>query len=135
MSENGEGNLGVGKLIEYLNTTRRQAELSINILNEKITELTTETNELQLALDEVTTEKDYYANLVETMQKENTNKSRLQERDDWKCLVESVQSDRTRLQEECNNLGRQLTYTNGTCLCCHSYSLFLNNLHLLLIRH
>jgi len=102
--------------MEYLSTTRRQAELSINILNEKITELTNDNNKFKSSIEELTNERDYYANLAESIQKESTNKSRLQERDDWKCLVESIQSDRSRLQEECNNLGTTI-HSYFSCYC------------------
>ena len=95
---------GVNKLVEYLNQTRRQAELSINILNDKIKELTEENQVYQSNIAVLTEENSYYKSLVEQLQNETTNKSRLQERDDWKCLVESIQKDRSRLQDECIRL-------------------------------
>ena len=42
------------------------------------------------------------------MKQENSTKWRLQERDDWKALVESVQSDRARIQEMNNELEEKL---------------------------
>ena len=39
---------------------------------------------------------------------ENSKKWRLQERDDWKALVDSVQNDRSRLQDECFQLESKL---------------------------
>jgi hypothetical protein len=54
-------------------------------------------------------QRDYYKNFAEQLQLENSKKWRLQERDDWKALVDSVQKDRIRLQEECNKMERELT--------------------------
>lgn len=42
----------------------------------------------------------YLKDLIEQLKGENSRKWRLQERDDWKSLVDSVQADRVRLQEE-----------------------------------
>lgn len=53
-------------------------------------------------------QRDYYKNFAEQLQLENSKKWRLQERDDWKALVDSVQRDRGRLQEECNIMEREL---------------------------
>lgn len=89
---------GLAKLTEYLNQTRKQAELSIDILNKKISELENENERLS-------GEKDYFHSLTLQLKIENSKKWRLQERDDWKSLVDSIQIDRTRLQNVCNNLG------------------------------
>ena len=51
---------------------------------------------------------EYYKNLVEQLKVEGTRKSRLQERDDWKALVDSIQTDRVRLQEKNITLAQQL---------------------------
>ena len=53
-------------------------------------------------------QRDYYRNFSEQLQLENSKKWRLQERDDWKALVDSVQRDRGRLQDECNAMEREL---------------------------
>ena len=45
---------------------------------------------------------------MEQLKSENSRKWRLQERDDWKSLVDSVQADRARLQEETMRLNLQL---------------------------
>jgi hypothetical protein len=99
---------GVGKLIEFLNATRRQAELSINNLNEKIQELTAENEYLQKEYDETMVERNHYKQLAETLEQASGTKARLRERDDWKSLVESIQSDRSRLQDECNSIAEEL---------------------------
>eukprot|EP01035_Chromulina_nebulosa_P020997 gene20997-27210_t len=44
----------------------------------------------------------------EQLKRENTNKYKLQERDDWKSLVESLQNDRSRLQQECIKLQEEI---------------------------
>ena len=92
---------GLSKLAEYLNQTRRQAEQSIDILNSKISELVNES-------EAISSERDYFRNYSEQLKLENSQKWRLQERDDWKSLVESVQTDRGRLQENCNRLEIEL---------------------------
>jgi hypothetical protein len=50
----------------------------------------------------------YNKRWAEQLQLENSQKYRLNERDDWKSLVESVQADRGRLQEECMRLEVEL---------------------------
>ena len=92
---------GLAKLTEYLNQTRRQAEASIDVLNAKINELNEDNEKLN-------GEKEYYRQYSEQLKLENSKKWRLQERDDWKSLVDSVQHDRSRLQEECARLEAEL---------------------------
>ena len=92
---------GLAKLTEYLNQTRRQAETSIDVLNDKINELNQDNEKLM-------GEKEYYRQYSEQLKLENSKKWRLQERDDWKSLVDSVQHDRSRLQEECARLEAEL---------------------------
>ncbi len=53
-------------------------------------------------------QKEYYRSLVDQLKVENSRKSRLQERDDWKALIDSIQADRVRLQEENIMLAQQL---------------------------
>lgn len=92
---------GLQKLTAYLNQTRRQAEAAIDTLNEQIAELKHE-NELYAQLcKKVEEEKEYFRVLSEQMKQEGTTKQRLQERDDWRSLIDSVQKDRARLQEQC----------------------------------
>ena len=50
---------------------------------------------------------------MEQLQSENSRKWRLQERDDWKSLVDSVQADRVRLQEETMQLTLLLEEANN----------------------
>jgi chromosome segregation ATPase len=92
---------GLAKLAAYLQQTRKQAELSIDILNTRILSLENESEALS-------SERDYFRNYSEQLKLENSKKWRLHERDDWKSLVESVQVDRARLQESCDNLEIEL---------------------------
>lgn len=92
---------GLQKLTAYLNQTRRQAEAAIDVLNDQIAELKHE-NELYAQLcKKVDEEKEYFRVLSEQLKQEGTTKQRLQERDDWRSLIDSVQKDRARLQEQC----------------------------------
>ena len=96
------------KLADYLAQTRRQAEASIDVLNTRIVELTREVDIAKDAAEHVEGERDYFRNLSEQLKLENSKKWRLQERDDWKSLVDSVQRDRARLQDECHRLETEL---------------------------
>lgn len=92
---------GLAKLAAYLQQTRKQAELSIDILNTRILSLENES-------EAISSERDYFRNYSEQLKLENSKKWRLHERDDWKSLVDSVQVDRARLQENCDNLEIEL---------------------------
>jgi len=50
---------------------------------------------------------------VEQLKIENSRKWRLQERDDWKALVDSVQKDRDRLHDECIRLETSLNQAHS----------------------
>jgi hypothetical protein len=104
--------LGLAKLTEYLNQTRRQAEAAIDALNEKIFQLQDENENTLKECEKFQSERDYFRNYAEQLKLENSKKWRLQERDDWKSLVESVQKDRSRLQDECLNLESLLEEAN-----------------------
>lgn len=104
--------LGLAKLTEYLNQTRRQAEAAIDALNEKIFQLRDENENILKECEKFQSERDYFRNYAEQLKLENSKKWRLQERDDWKSLVESVQKDRSRLQDECLSLESLLEEAN-----------------------
>lgn len=95
---------GVARLTAYLQQTKRQAENSIDKMNQHIEELQEDLETSKLVSRQLEQERDYFRNLAEQLREENTKKWRLQERDDWKALLESVQEDRVRLQDECNRL-------------------------------
>jgi hypothetical protein len=96
------------RLTEYLNQTRRQAERSIDHLNQQLKELEEELENNKAVAEHLIGERDYYRNLSEQLKLENSKKWRLNERDDWKSLVESIQADRTALQEEVSRLEAEL---------------------------
>ena len=98
---------GVARLTAYLQQTKRQTEHSIDIMNKHIEELQDDLETQKLVSSQLEQERDYFRNLSEQLKLENTKKWRLQERDDWKALLESVQEDRVRLQEECTKLEQQ----------------------------
>ena len=105
--------LGLIKLTEYLNQTRRQSEMAIDSLNDKINELTTDNDKALKLIEKYQNERDYYRNYAEQLKLQNNKKWKLQERDDWKSLVESVQNDRSRLQDDCNTLTLLLNDANN----------------------
>jgi len=94
----------IARLTAYLNQTRRQAEDSIDVLNGRYEELRVELDTSQLVCERLAEERDYFKSLSEQLKLENSKKWRLNERDDWKSLVDSIQVDRARLQEECVRL-------------------------------
>eukprot|EP00598_Pedospumella_elongata_P015454 CAMPEP_0185000786 /NCGR_PEP_ID=MMETSP1098-20130426/69189_1 /TAXON_ID=89044 /ORGANISM="Spumella elongata, Strain CCAP 955/1" /LENGTH=151 /DNA_ID=CAMNT_0027527999 /DNA_START=97 /DNA_END=549 /DNA_ORIENTATION=+ len=95
---------GLQKLTAYLNQTRRQAEAAVDALNVEISRLKQENDAYEAICRELEEEKEQYRLQVEQLKQEGTTKHRLQERDDWRSLIDSVQKDRSRLQEECNTL-------------------------------
>lgn len=92
--------VGLQKLVEFLNTTRRQAELSIKTLSDRISELETEIKSRDELLASLHEENSHLNSVIAQLKLENSQKWRLQERDDWKSLVDSIQKDRSRLQDE-----------------------------------
>eukprot|EP01038_Epipyxis_sp_PR26KG_P007329 gene7329-9989_t len=101
---------GLQKLIEYLKQTRKQAENSIDILNDHINTLTEENKLLLHRIDDLEAEKIQSKKQFDDFQLRinNPNKFKFAERDEWKVLVESIQKDRTRLQEEVSILDAEL---------------------------
>lgn len=99
---------GLAKLTEYLNQTRKQAAMSIDVLNNQIAELRAESDYNRQLVDELRADRDHYKQLGEQLRYETTTKHKLQERDDWKTLIDNMQKDRTRLSEECIQLRSQL---------------------------
>ncbi len=103
---------GLAKLTEFLKQTRRQAELAIDNLNSQIQILTRENDELKGSITQIQHEKSEYKRLFEQLKQETSGKWKFKERDDWKCLVDNIQQDRTRLQEENNQLNALLSTTS-----------------------
>ncbi|RYH06881.1 hypothetical protein EON65_42335 [archaeon] len=99
---------GLAKLAEYLKQTRRQAEAAIDHLNEQIVVLNQAIEErdqqLHVAHGEI---RDLKLSIMK-MQEDKSMKSVFKERDDWKSLVDSIQKDRGRLQQENTTLQQSL---------------------------
>ena len=104
MSEND----GLRKLSEYLHQTKRQAEHAVDILNTKITELQLENDKYASSIMKIEKERNYFMEYAEQLKSENATKWKLRERDEWKSLVDSIQQDRNRLQDECILLTAEL---------------------------
>ena len=103
---------GLQKLTAYLNQTRRQAEAAVDALNVQIEDLRKENELYEQLCTKLEQEKDYFKNLSDQLKVGGTTKQALKERDDWRALIESVQSDRSRLQEECCALESALDVAN-----------------------
>jgi len=104
--------LGLKKLTEYLNQTRRQAEMAIDNLTAQVNDLNKENKEALILAEKFEAERDYYRNYAEQLKLENSKKWKLQERDDWKGLLDTVTKDRNRLQGECQLLESSLDQAN-----------------------
>jgi myosin heavy subunit len=81
-------------------------------LNSQIQILTRENEELKGSIAQIQHEKSEYKRLFEQLKQETSGKWKFKERDDWKCLVDNIQQDRTRLQEENNQLNALLSTTS-----------------------
>jgi prefoldin subunit 5 len=103
---------GLAKLTEYLKQTRRQAEVAIDNLNGQIATLVQENEKLTNIIISLQQERDHFKSQLETLQQFNSNKAIFKERDDWRALVDSIQADRSRLQEENNVLQQSLQQAN-----------------------
>lgn len=90
---------GLTKLTEYLKQTRRQAEVAIDNLNGQLSILKDENSQLNEVIHNLQQERDHYRSQLEQIQ-QNPSKWKFKERDEWKALVDSIQADRSRLQEE-----------------------------------
>ena len=69
-------------------------------LERTVAELKGENDELKAALDDAADELDLCWAHVHQLRLETTTKFQVEERDDWRALVRSVQEDRQRLQQE-----------------------------------
>lgn len=99
---------GLQKLTEYLKQTRRQAETAIDNLNGQIAALVKENDKLTNVILSLQQERDHFRTQLETIQQFHSTKAIFKERDDWRALVDNIQSDRTRLHEENGELHEQL---------------------------
>ena len=95
-----DSNMGLQKLTDYLAQTRRQAELSIDLLSNRVKELEDYSVKLETLLNQAKKEKDIIANELKEERNTSISKYKFKERDDWKALVASVQQDRDRISQE-----------------------------------
>lgn len=59
--------VGVVKLTAYLNQTRRQAELAIDVLNQRISELIIDNDELNNTLKVVIEDRDHFKSITDKL--------------------------------------------------------------------
>ena len=83
-------------------------------LERTVAELKGENDELKAALDDAADELDLCWAHVHQLRLETTTKFQVEERDDWRALVRSVQEDRQRLQQE--NARLQALVAPGPCI-------------------
>ena len=92
---------GVEKLATLLSTLRQSSTVKINILTKEL-----HSSKLQIDLfTDTITEKNM---VIDQLQIENGKKWRIEERNDWKALVSSLQNDRRELQEEIEDLRAEI---------------------------
>ena len=101
MSEGALKSLG-----EHLAKVKLQSAEAIDLLQTKNAVLEGENAELRDRLQAVLDELDFRNGQVEQLRLENTKKYRVEERNDWKALVDSVQFDR----DEVSSLSRHSVY-------------------------
>ena len=89
MSENG-----LRLLSEHLAKVKQQSEVAVQALGEKAKVLESENDLLRRQLQACLDELDFRNGQVEQLKMENTKKWRVEERNDWRALVDSVQLDR-----------------------------------------
>eukprot|EP01039_Chlorochromonas_danica_P010103 gene10103-11183_t len=104
---------GLVKLTEYLKQTRRQAEAAIDHLNAQIEVLNEDNAKKSNQLDQAHELIRALQAEIQQLRENSSLKAVYKERDDWKCLVDSIQRDRARLQDENNLLIQKLEESNS----------------------
>lgn len=99
---------GVQILTEHLASLKKQHKEKVDTLTDRAKELEAENQSLKAKLEACLDELDFRNGQIEQLKIENTQKWRIEERNDWKSLVDSVQRDRDELQEENERLRTQL---------------------------
>ncbi len=87
--------------------------MAIDNLTAQVNDLNKENKEALILAEKFEAERDYYRNYAEQLKLENSKKWKLQERDDWKGLLDTVTKDRNRLQGECQILESSLNQANN----------------------
>lgn len=103
---------GLAKLTEYLKQTRRQAEIAIDNLNSQLAEVQRENEALRSSVVTLQKEKELHISTIQQLKTDSGPKSKFKERDEWKALVENIQKDRDRIQQEYNSAVSQLEEAN-----------------------
>lgn len=104
---------GVQILTEHLASVKRQHKEAMDQLVERNQVLESENKSLKSKLAACLDELDFRNGLIEQLKIENSQKWRVEERNDWKSLVDSVQRDRDELQEENERLRKELECAQG----------------------
>lgn len=95
-------------LIDYLSKFKQHANASFQRLEDRNAHLERENQVLKLQLQQCLDKLDEKHGELEQLKMKNARKQRVDERNDWKGLVETVQRDRTILQEENDHLEAQV---------------------------
>lgn len=103
-----EINSGVQAMALHLAKVKRECHEAVETLAEKVKLLEEDKSALLLQLESVLDELDYSNGQVAQLRLENSKKWRVEERNDWMALVDSVQRDRDELQLENERLNKDL---------------------------
>ena len=99
---------GVELLTAHIGQLRRQAEEKISGLEEELAHAQRDSIALRQCASAAQDEVQLCRGMIQQLRLENTQKWRIEEREDWKALVASIQSDRRQLQEENLALSKEL---------------------------
>jgi len=91
---------GLEKLTKYIKEVKEESEAKIMELKQMIIALEAENQILKKQTDEYEKELETAWGMVQQLKTENARKWRVEEREDWKALVSSIQEDRKSLQED-----------------------------------
>eukprot|EP00752_Nemacystus_decipiens_P007024 g6301.t1 len=100
---------GLERLAGLLAATKENASAEISKLGSQVQALEVERRALEAMLESCRDELGDANSLVEQLRLENTRKWRVEERDDWRALLDSMQADRTALQHQNDRLEAELT--------------------------
>ncbi|CAM9518368.1 unnamed protein product [Ectocarpus sp. 4 AP-2014] len=100
---------GLERLAGLLAATKENASAEISKLDSQVQALEIERRTLEAALEACRDELGDAKSLVQQLRLENTRKWRVEERDDWRALLDSMQADRTALQRQNDRLEGELT--------------------------
>ncbi|CAN0053821.1 unnamed protein product, partial [Hapterophycus canaliculatus] len=95
---------GLERLARLLAVTKENASAEISKLGSQVQALQVERRALEASLESCRDQLGDANSLVEQLRLENTRKWRVEERDDWRALLDSMQNDRTVLQHQNDKL-------------------------------